>query len=100
MDGQSAAAVFAAKGIDVTTTKDRGVIKVFIAIAVDLNVLYPGHGHTFFMRISVFSVEKMNRKPFVVLAGREASGAQRREADDWGQSHCPLHWKAAHRGEV
>ncbi|XP_040059218.2 peptidyl-prolyl cis-trans isomerase FKBP5 isoform X1 [Gasterosteus aculeatus] len=28
MDGQSAAAVFAAKGIDVTTTKDRGVIKV------------------------------------------------------------------------
>lgn len=40
MDGQAATAVFAAKGIDVTTSKDQGVIKVCIAIALDLNVLF------------------------------------------------------------
>ena len=39
MDGQSATAVFAARGIDVTLNKDQGVIKVFIVIAWDFNFL-------------------------------------------------------------
>lgn len=39
MDGQSATAVFAAKGIDVTTNKDHGVIKVFIIDALKLNIV-------------------------------------------------------------
>lgn len=37
MDNQSATAVFAARGIDVTPNKDQGVIKVFIVIAWDSN---------------------------------------------------------------
>lgn len=39
MDGQTATAVFAAKGIDVTPNKDQGVIKVFIIIALNFEVL-------------------------------------------------------------
>lgn len=39
MDAQSATAVFVAKGIDVTPSKDQGVIKVFIVIAV-ISILY------------------------------------------------------------
>lgn len=33
MDHQSATALFAAKGIDVTTNKDQGVIKVFTILS-------------------------------------------------------------------
>lgn len=39
MDGQSATAAFAAKGIDVTANKDQGVIKVFIIFALNFNTL-------------------------------------------------------------
>lgn len=39
MDGQSATAVFGARGIDVTPNKDQGVIKVLIVIAFSFNIL-------------------------------------------------------------
>lgn len=42
IDGQPATAMFAAKGIDVTPSKDQGVIKVFIVIALTL-MFYCSH---------------------------------------------------------
>lgn len=42
MDCQSATAIFAAKGIDVTPSKDQGVIKVYIVMAWNLNFFIVG----------------------------------------------------------
>lgn len=82
MEAQSAAAVFAASGIDVTADQDQGVIKVPFPPLFQLRSL------TFFGRM------------IFLAAACEAPGAGWRAADDRGQGDGPLHWNAAQWEEV
>ncbi len=121
LDGQSATALFAAKGVDLTTNKDQGVIKVFVIITLSFNIvivavewdslfynmswldfcLFCPHLTAFVS--SILSVKRcLSRSVSLSLlcAGREASGSWWRPANDWGQSYCPLHWEVAQREKV
>lgn len=75
MDAQSATAVFAAKGIDVTPNKDQGVIKVFIVNAVisrlyctvdiqaDIGLTFPLYGiFSLFGSTSSYRLEFLSQK--------------------------------------
>lgn len=101
IDAKSATAAFAAKGIDLTSNKDQGVIKVF--------TYHCFRFEHFMVRaycLTMIPVSLSKRRLWwignlaFVFVGCEVSRIRWRSADDWGQSDCPLHWKAAHGEEV